>query len=186
MDRRRKPGALPGLLLAKLREQVERTGHLLELIPPDRLDWRPELPARDGPPSLRLSEVLGHLLDCLAGFCAALYAVHPERLSHFMRLRERPVNHRCGVDEARQRIAEYMRHIEEGFVLTTEEDLARPIPTAFVPEGEALLTVLLGNLEHFLNHKHQLFSYLKMLGVPVGTRDLYHWRGTEPEPGTTR
>ncbi|HYM12295.1 MAG TPA: DinB family protein [Bryobacterales bacterium] len=183
MTARRPSDALPGLLLAKLREQVERTEHLLELIPPDQIDWRPELPA--GAP-LRLSEVVGHLLECLAGFCAAFYAVHPERLSHFLRLRERQVNHRCGVDEARQRIEEYMRHIEQGFALTTDADLARPIPTAFVPQGEALLTVLLGNLEHLINHKHQLFFYLKMLGVPVGTRDLYHWRGSEPKSGPAR
>ena len=45
------------------------------------------------------------------------------------------------------------------------------------PEGEALLTLLLGNLEHFINHQYQLFAYLKMLGVPLGTRDLYVWRG---------
>jgi hypothetical protein len=35
-------------------------------------------------------------------------------------------------------------------------------------------------IEHELklqNHKYQLFAYLKMLGVPLGTRDLYTWRG---------
>jgi hypothetical protein len=46
-----------------------------------------------------------------------------------------------------------------------------------VPEGEALLTLLLGNLEHFINHKYQLFAHLKMLGVPLGSRDLYVFRG---------
>jgi hypothetical protein len=70
-----------------------------------------------------------------------------------------------------------MAHIEEGFALLADEDLARQIPTVFVPQGEALLTLLLGNLEHFINHKHQLFSYLKALGVPLGTCDLYVWRG---------
>jgi len=29
--------------------------------------------------------------------------------------------------------------------------MERPIRTVFVPEGEALLTLLLGNLEHFIN-----------------------------------
>ena len=57
------------------------------------------------------------------------------------------------------------------------EHLLTHIPTVFVPEGEALLTLLLGNLEHFINHKYQLFAYLKMLGVPLGSRDLYVWRG---------
>jgi hypothetical protein len=38
-------------------------------------------------------------------------------------------------------------------------------------------TLLLGNLEHLINHKHQLFLYLKLMGVPVGTPDLYQFRG---------
>ena len=170
-------GVLPKLVLSKLREQVDRTEHLLGLIPPDQLDWIPELPPGSVRPPLRLSEVLGHLLECLAGVCAALHAVDPQRLAHFARLREKPVNHRCGIEEARERIREYMDHIEEGFALVTADDLARRIPTVFVPEGEAVLTVLLSNLEHLINHKHQLFFYLKMLGVPVGSRDLYCFRG---------
>jgi hypothetical protein len=46
-----------------------------------------------------------------------------------------------------------------------------------VAEGEPLLTLLLGNLEHLINHKHQLFWYLKLLGVSVRTPDLYRLRG---------
>jgi hypothetical protein len=47
----------------------------------------------------------------------------------------------------------------------------------FVPEGEPLLTILLGNLEHLVNHKYQLFFHLKLAGVPVTSRDIYKWRG---------
>jgi hypothetical protein len=168
---------LPPLILAKLHEQVERTEHLLAQIPADRMDWRPEWPTPEPSQGVTVSRLLGHLLTCLAGFCAVLYAAHGDRLAHFSRLRDLPVGHHCGLDEARQRIREYMPRIEEGFALLTNEDLARQIPTVFVPQGEALLTLLLGNLEHFINHKYQLFSYLKALGVPLGTRDLYVWRG---------
>ena len=171
--------ALPGLIWSKLREQVERAQHLLGLVPPDQLDWRPEMPAEGGRAPLPLGEVLGHLLECLAGFCATLYAIDPQRLAHFARLRERQVNHRCEIEEARERIREYMRHIEEGFTVISDADLARRIPTVFVPEGEPVLTLLLCNFEHFINHKHQLFFYLKMLGVPVGTSDLYKLRGSQ-------
>ncbi len=167
---------LAGLLLAKLREQVERTEHLLELIPANRLDWRPELPA-NASEARPLSTLLGHLLDCLAGFCATLHALDSQRLAHFARLRELPVNHDCGVEEARARIRQYVEHIEQGFALLTDADLARRIPTVFAPGGEAAFTILLGNLEHLINHKHQLFYYLKLLGVPVSTSDLYRLRG---------
>jgi hypothetical protein len=46
----------------------------------------------------------------------------------------------------------------------------------FVAEGESVLTLLLGNLEHLINHKHQLFMYLKLAGVKVGTPDLDQFR----------
>jgi hypothetical protein len=158
---------LPPLLLAKLAAQIERADHLLALLPPDKIEWQPL------PDSLRVCDLLGHLLECLAGFCAALYAMDPQRLAHFARLRERPVNHCCGISEARERMREYLAHIREGFAGLSDPDLARRVPTIFAAEGEAALTILLNNLEHFTNHKHQLFFYLKLLGVPVMTRDLY-------------
>ena len=87
------------------------------------------------------------------------------------------MNHRCEIEEARRRIAEYRMAIREGFVLLADADLARAVPTVFVPRGEAALTLLLGNLEHLLNHKHELFASLKAMGVKVGTPDLYRLRG---------
>lgn len=162
---------LATLVLSKLEEQIERTEHLITLIPPDKLEWKP------GPDSFRLGDLLGHLLEGLAGFCATLYALSPEGLSHFARLRQLRVNHCCSVEEAALRIAEYRNHIRQGFDVITDEDLPRRLPTVFVPEGEAALTLLLGNLEHLINHKYQLFSYLKLLGVSVETADLYRLRG---------
>jgi hypothetical protein len=163
--------SLSPLLLDKVREQVERTQHLLGLIPRDRQSWRP------GFPGLTVGDLLGHILECLAGFCAALYQANPERLAHFLELKALPVNHSCGVEEARGRISSYLGHIEEGFSLVSDEQMSRVVPTLFVPEGEALFTILLGNLEHLTNHKYQLFVYLKMLEVPVATPDLYRLRG---------
>ena len=172
--------ALTQLLLEKVREQIERTQHLLSLVPGEKLSWRPSFP---GPPS-SLGVLLGHILECLAGFCAALHSVNPDRLTHLLDLRGLPVNHCCDAEEARQRIASYLDHIQEGFAVLTDEQLAHAVPTIFVHEGEAILTLLLGNLEHLINHKYQLFLYLKMLDVPVATRDLYRLRGrATPEDG---
>lgn len=162
---------ISSLLLAKIDEQIERLLHLLALVEEDKLDWRPD------ENSFRLSELLGHLLECLAGLCATLQKTHPDRLAHFEQLREMKVNHRCGIEEARLRIRDYERSIQEGFSILTDSNLTRRIPTVFVSEGEAVLTLLLGNLEHLVNHKHQLFFYLKLLGASVESRDLYHFRG---------
>ena len=74
-------------ILAKLSEQVERAEHLLSLVPPDKTEWRPM------PGAMRVCDLLGHLLECLAGFCATLYVIDKERLAHFARLRDLEVNH---------------------------------------------------------------------------------------------
>lgn len=161
---------LAALLLSKLEEQIERAEHLLTLIPADKLEWRPL------PESLSVCRLLGHLLECLAGFCAALYALNPQGLAHFASLRDRPVNHCCGIEEARHRINEYSKCVREGFALIGDDDLARRIPTVLAQQGEAAMTILLGNFEHLINHKYQLFFYLKLMGVEVGTADLYKFR----------
>ena len=159
-------------LLGKILEQIERADHLISALPEEDLDWAPPVPG-----AWSAGLLLGHLLDCLAGFCAVLYAAHPDRLGHFDHLRELPVNCRSSKDSARARILVYRGHIIEGFALLTDAELGRRLRTAFVSDGEPVLTLLLGNLEHLINHKHQLFTYLKLIGVPLGTPDLYHFRG---------
>jgi len=126
---------------------------------------------------LSIGDLMGHLLDCMGGFCAVLHSANSSRLPHFQKLRDLPVNHFCQAEEARARIRDYMAHIEEGFAILDDADLCRLLPTVFTPAGEAVLTLLLGNLEHLINHKYQLFIYLRLLGVPVGTKDLYRIRG---------
>ncbi len=143
----------------KIGEQIERTTHLIGLVPAAQMDWRPR------PGDWTTADLLGHLLDCISGFCAVLAAAEPVRLAYFGRLREIPGS-----------IEVFRAHIEEGFALLTDADLARRVPTVFVAEGESILTLLLGNLEHLINHKHQLFTYLKQMGVPVATPDLYRFR----------
>ena len=157
---------------AKILEQIELTQHLIRRVPPGSLDWKPEI-AGAWPAAV----VLGHLLECAAGFCAVLAAVEPERLAHFAELRKLPVNHPCSPEEAAARLAVYRDRIDEGFHWLDDARLGEPVVTVFVKDGEPLLTLLLGNLEHLINHKHQLFTYLKLVGVDVGTRDLYRFRG---------
>jgi hypothetical protein len=148
-----------GAFHAKIDEQMERSAHLATLIPDDELQ--------------RTGDLLGHLLDCISGFCAALYAAEPKRLAHFQQLRELPVNRWASPAEFRQRLQTYQAHIAQGFALLEDADLARSIPTVFVPAGVPLATLLLGNLEHVINHKRQLFEILKRLNLSVGTADLY-------------
>jgi DinB superfamily len=167
------PDPLCTSILAKIYEQIERTDHLIGKLPANGLSWTPSVPGRADWSTGRL---LGHLLDCLAGFCAVLAAANPERLSHFSELRRLPVNQFCELPEARDRMNIYRGFIDEGFGLLKDTDLSRMIPTVFVAGGETVLTLLLGNLEHLINHKHQLFTQLRLMGIEVRTGDLYQFR----------
>ena len=143
------PQPLCDALRDKIHEQIDRTEHLIGLMPAES----PQ------------DALVAHLLDCVSGFCAALYGARPDRLQHFLALRGHPAT-----------LPVYRAHIDQAFALLTDADLARKIPTVFVPAGETLLTLLLGNLEHLINHKHELFTVLKRSGVPVATPDLYRLR----------
>jgi hypothetical protein len=163
---------LVSVVLSKIENQIERIDHLVTRIPDGQLDWTPPIPK-----AFSVSVLLGHLMESLSGFCAVLYAARPDRLGHFLELKKLPVNSRMGPGEARARIETYRDHIREGFALLQDLDLGRVIPTVFVPDGEALLSLLLVNLEHLASHKYQLFLYLRMLGVSVASKDLYHFSG---------
>src|SRR4051794_28408171 len=115
------PQPLCASLLAKIEEQIERTAHLIRLLPADRLQ------TVDAPGGWTVAVLLGHLLECLAGFCAALAAAAPEQLVHFASLRGLPVNHACGVAEALERIEDYRKHIAAGFEALADADLTRRI-----------------------------------------------------------
>jgi hypothetical protein len=162
--------------VAKLEEQIDCLSGIITRLPSEKLDWIPKLPKMDVPLPRSLGQVLGHLLQCLAGIAAVLYAVYPRELEQLLQLKSLPVNHFCGKSEALERIAGYRDRLAYGFRFLTDEDLARRIPTVFVPDGETVLTLLLGNFEHLVNHKHELFMCAKFVGVPLGSRDLYRFR----------
>jgi hypothetical protein len=67
----------------------------------------------------------------------------------------------------------YDGHIRRGFARCTDEDLSMRLTTRFAPEGQTLMLLLLNNYEHLTNHKYQLFLYLRLSGIRVGTQDLY-------------
>jgi hypothetical protein len=174
---------LSAALYLKISEQMDLIDRLIAMIPAGKLDWSPRPESHVAPkkeedrPLLSLGHLLGHLLDCAAGFCAALYKMDPVRFDALNELRGLPVNFCAEPEEARVRMKQYAANLKTAFAKLDDDDLARPLPTIFVPLGEPALTVLLGNLEHLTNHKFQLFIYLRLLGIEVSTRDLYQMRG---------
>jgi uncharacterized damage-inducible protein DinB len=164
--------AITETLAQKVFATLEQAEHLVSLVLAEELTWRPRASGGMEVGS-DLGHLLGHILDCMAGFCAAFNAAFPEELAHLADLKAAKVNHFCEPDEWRKRAKIYGVEISNGFRLCTDKDLTRRLETVFVSQGEVFATILLGNLEHLLNHKYQLFSYLKLLGKPVGTADLY-------------
>ena len=167
---------LTTLILDKIVEQIDLLEEMIARVPPDQVHSTPPLPSASFPTPRSLGEVLGHLLQCLAGFLAVSHAARPGELGFLLEMKNRRINHACDREEALQRIEEYRRHLHGAFAVLTDDDLSRVVGTVFVAEGQAVLTLLLGNLEHLINHKHELFYYLKLLGVPLTSRDLYRFR----------
>ena len=159
-------------LQIKFDHLIERIDHLIELVPDDKLDWVP--PRTNG---FSFSVLLGHLMDCLAGITATLHAVNPDELGRFLELRKLAGNQQVNQTEAQTRLRTFQQNIKVGLNLLSDADLSRMIPTVFVPKGESLLTLLLINFEHLASHKYQLFLWLRMSGVKVESRDLYHFSG---------
>jgi uncharacterized damage-inducible protein DinB len=168
----------------KVMETIERTDHLVSFVPAAGLSGRPEF-AGGQPNASDLGHLLAHLVDCLSGFCGAFYKAFPAQLADFAELRSMAIPESLSPQEARAKMKLYAVQIERGFRCCTSDDLARRIPTAFVSEGQTLLSILLGNLEHLINHKYQLFSYLKLLGLSVGSRDIYRFREVKGSAGHT-
>ena len=110
----------------------------------------------------------------MTGFLAVLLRLRPRELARLEQYRGLPAPGTIGA--LRDRIRTLRGEIESGFALLAAADLPERVPTVFVPAGEPALTLLLGNLEHVVNHKYQLFLYLKLAGASVGTADLYQFR----------
>jgi hypothetical protein len=159
-------------LQIKFEHQIERIEHLTGLVPTDKLNWVP--PLING---FTFTVLLGHIMECVAGIAATLYAAKPKELAHLLELKTLTGNQRVGITAAKNSLHTFQESLRDAFSHLTDHDLARLIPTVFVSEGESVLTLMLINYEHLASHKYQLFSWLQMAGVKVESRDLYHFSG---------
>ena len=159
------------VLAARILEDAALTAEMLGLAPPGSEDWRPPgWPATQGDPPFSMGRLEAHLVESMGGICACLYKLHPEEMAGFAWLKDG-----AAAMPARDAMADLQAAARAGFELVTDADLMRNLPTVFAPEGEPALAVLLVNWKHLLHHAHQLFVYLKVLGVAVDTQRLYRF-----------
>ena len=155
---------MKAVLFARIDEDFALVEEMLALVPVGSEGWRPAWP---GDLPFTVAELAAHLAESFGGVCACFARLLNLRQVETVGL---------SVRESGEVMAAYRAQVREAFELMEDADLVRVIPTYFVPEGEPLLAVLLTNWKHVNHHAHQLFVYLKLLGVPVGTRHLYRFR----------
>jgi hypothetical protein len=140
---------------------------LIGMVPADKLDWKP------GPTFMSTGQVLCHLSDGLGGgFEMLLSGKWPstEEMEAGMKLENLPS---CSPQEALDKLEKDKKILRQVLDGMSEEDFTNKVLS--VPWGwkAKMERMALSFLEHFTNHKMQLFTYLKLLGLPVNTQTLY-------------
>ena len=166
---------LTEVLAQRFDEDIALIEQMLALVPAGNEGWRPAWPASvGGDPAFTVAQLAEHFLMSWGGVNGCLQKLHPEQLKHFDAIQQQVgQNKKPVLAVSRALLATGRAHTKEGFALTADADLSRKIPTYFTPQGEAFLETLLTNGKHVIHHAHQLFVYLKLLGVPVSTQHLY-------------
>jgi hypothetical protein len=143
------------------------TESLIRMVPSDKLDWKP------GPSFMTLGQVLYHLSSGLGSDLQTLVSGKwptAEEMEKGMKVENLPA---CGPQEALGRLEKDKATLREVLAGISEEDFADKVVS--VPWGwkSKMERMALDFREHFSNHKMQLFTYLKLMGLPVNTQTLY-------------
>ena len=140
---------------------------LIGMAPADKLDWKP------GPSFMNVGQLLCHLSDGVGGGIESLLSGKwppMEEMEAAMKLENMPS---CGVQEALDKLEKDKQVLQSALESISEADFTNrvvSVPWGWNSKLEIMGVAFLG---HFNNHKMQLFTYLKLLGLPVNTETLY-------------
>jgi len=140
---------------------------MIRMAPADKLDWRP------GPKFMSLGQVVCHLSTGLGTELRVMLTGNwptMEEMDKGMRQENMPA---CTPAEALANLGKDKTTLREILAGVSAEDFAQKVVS--VPWGAKgkIEQMALYFREHFTNHKQQLFTYLKLLGLPVDTTTLY-------------
>jgi len=138
---------------------------MLTMVPADKLDWKP------GPTFLSMGQLMCHLAGGIGGELRMMIDnTWPQMGDLAEGLTNMPS---CNVQEALAKLEQDKSVLREVLAGMTEEDFASKIVS--VPWGwkSKMELMALNFRDHFVHHKMQLFTYLKLLGLPVNTETLY-------------
>jgi len=141
---------------------------LIKMVPSDKLEWRPQ------PNFMSLGQLICHLGGGMGAELRHLYTGQwpftPEQMEASMKLENFPL---CTIPEALDNLEKDKTTLHEFLVTISEEDFTnKEVSTPWGMHGK-MERMAISFREHFTNHKMQLFTYLKLLGLPVDTGTLY-------------
>jgi uncharacterized damage-inducible protein DinB len=160
-------------ILLQHAEGVNRsTDTLIRISPGDKVSWNP------GPTFMTAGQLLHHLSNCPAVISMAATNSFPssEKLREYIAAE---LKKSADPSTAAKRLAENFAAARSHLTGLSDGDLVHR--TVAMPFGGSvpLAASLLFAIQHQTNHTMQLFSYLKLLGLPVNTETLYS--GKVPE-----
>lgn len=145
---------------------------LLKMVPKDKLDWKPI-----GYNCMTLGQMICHLADGpgpgMKGFITGDWGLPPSEAGEEMGLPPAEKMPSCSVEEALEKLEESHQQAKELLTTLSEEHFRNKIVSAPWGMKGPMWRMLLDMVEHQVNHKCQLFMYLKLLGLPVHTGTLY-------------
>ena len=140
---------------------------LISLAPANKLDWKPAQGDY-----MNLGQLLHHLAMSPGAFVAAMNNAFPpaEALQKFM---QEDLKNTKSPDVAGRELSRGWDEAKAALSRLSDADFQSK--AVKVPWGPPmpLWRTCLGMAEHWVNHKYQLFLYLKLLGLPVNTMTLY-------------
>jgi hypothetical protein len=142
---------------------------LIGMVPADKLEWRPK------PNFMSFGQLVCHLANGTGEDLRYLFTgewppMSPEKMAEMMKLENLPS---CSVEEALSKLEKDKTVLREFLQSISEADFAhKAVSTPWGMQGK-MERMSIAFLEHFVNHKMQLFLYLKLLGLPVDTGMLY-------------
>ena len=137
---------------------------MLKMIPADKLDWKP------GPTFMTMGQLICHLGEGIGG---ELRMAITNSWPQMDTAGGPPPTPSCNVQEALAKMEKDKTTLRELLAGISEEDFANKMVS--VPWGwqSKMERMALDFRDHFVHHKMQLFTYLKLLGLPVNTQTLY-------------
>ena len=143
------------------------TEKLIGMVPADKIHWAP------GPKFMSTGQVLCHLGDGIGGGLQMMLTGNwpsAKEMEEGMKLENLPS---CSPKEALDKLEKDKKILRQALDSVSEVDFTNRVVS--VPWGwnAKMERMAIGFLGHFTNHKMQLFTYLKLLGLPVNTEILY-------------